>query len=89
MVSFEGFLLMQYKCIFCLQTVKDMLQPLRTPETLGIQPVTKLMELCQKNKLKIKLVDNWEKIREIEMHITKLSKICVRKLVLMKCKGEF
>ncbi|KAL3363780.1 hypothetical protein AABB24_012822 [Solanum stoloniferum] len=51
------------------QAVKDMLQPLITPETLEIQPVTKIMQLCQKNKLEINIVDNWEETREFECFV--------------------
>lgn len=48
------------------QAIKDMLQPLITPETLEIQPITKIMELCQKNKLTINIVDNWDETGEFE-----------------------
>ncbi|KAK6784856.1 hypothetical protein RDI58_018311 [Solanum bulbocastanum] len=51
------------------QAVKDMLQSLITPETLEIQSVTKFIELCQKNNLRIQLVDNWDKTREIEYFV--------------------
>ncbi|KAK4714061.1 hypothetical protein R3W88_019968 [Solanum pinnatisectum] len=51
------------------QAVKDMLQSLITPETLEIQSVIKFIELCQKNNLRIELVDNWDKTREIEYFV--------------------
>lgn len=49
--------------------VKELLQPLITPTTLEIRPVPKFTELCQKNKLEIKVVDNWEKTGEIEYFV--------------------
>ncbi|KAK4714062.1 hypothetical protein R3W88_019969 [Solanum pinnatisectum] len=51
------------------QAVKDMLQPQITPETFEIQHVTKFTELCQKNKLRVELVDNWDRTREIEYFV--------------------
>ncbi|XP_059283987.1 ribonuclease 3-like protein 3 [Lycium ferocissimum] len=48
------------------QAVKDLLQPLITPATLEIHPVTKFNELHQKNRLRVKYDDLWEKTGEIE-----------------------
>lgn len=46
-----------------------MLQPLITLETLKIDPITKFNELCQKKKLNLRIVDNWEKTGEIEYFV--------------------
>ncbi|KAK4716851.1 hypothetical protein R3W88_015189 [Solanum pinnatisectum] len=51
------------------QVVKNLLQPLITPEKLEVNQVTKLYELCQKNGLKIKFVDHWEKTGEVEVFV--------------------
>ncbi|XP_059285283.1 ribonuclease 3-like protein 3 [Lycium ferocissimum] len=51
------------------QAVKDLLQPLITPATLEIQPIKKFNELCQKNRLRVKYVDLWEKTGEIEVFV--------------------
>ncbi|XP_009802062.2 endoribonuclease Dicer homolog 1-like isoform X2 [Nicotiana sylvestris] len=51
------------------QVVKNLLQPLITPEKLEIHPVTKIIELCQKNGLKVKFVDSWEETGEVEVHV--------------------
>ncbi|KAL0405365.1 UNVERIFIED_CONTAM: Ribonuclease 3-like protein 3 [Sesamum latifolium] len=39
--------------------VSDVLKPIITPEMLQKNPVKKLFEICQKYKLKVKLVDLW------------------------------
>lgn len=46
-----------------------MLQPLITPDTLLLHPITKFNELCQKNGLKIEFIDQWEKTKEIEVFV--------------------
>ncbi|MCD9559147.1 Endoribonuclease Dicer [Datura stramonium] len=51
------------------QVVKDLLQPLITPTTLEIHPVSKIYELCQKNGLKIEFVDQWNKTGEVEVFV--------------------
>lgn len=45
------------------------MQPLITPEKLQVNPVTKLYEFCQKNGLKIKFIDRWEKTGEVEVYV--------------------
>ncbi|PHT43090.1 hypothetical protein CQW23_17115 [Capsicum baccatum] len=52
------------------QVIKYLLQPLITPEKLEVHPMTKLHELCQKNKLKLEFVGHqWEKTGEIEVFV--------------------
>ncbi|KAM7495227.1 hypothetical protein LguiB_029836 [Lonicera macranthoides] len=51
------------------KVVEKLLQPVITPATLQIHPVTKLKELCQKYKLNVQFIDLWEKTREIEVFI--------------------
>ncbi|XP_055804201.1 ribonuclease 3-like protein 2 [Solanum dulcamara] len=51
------------------QVVKKLLQPLITLEKLEVNPVTKIYELCQKNGLKTKFVDQWEKTGEVEVFV--------------------
>ncbi|KAL0319879.1 UNVERIFIED_CONTAM: Ribonuclease 3-like protein 3 [Sesamum radiatum] len=41
------------------EVVSDVLKPIITPEMLQKNPVKKLFEICQKYKLKLKLVDLW------------------------------
>ncbi|XP_052177947.1 ribonuclease 3-like protein 3 isoform X2 [Diospyros lotus] len=43
------------------KVAKGLLQPLITPELLGAHPVKKLYETCQKNGLKVRVVDRWLK----------------------------
>lgn len=52
-----------------LQVVKNLLQPIITPATLQTHPVTKLNEMCQKNGLKIQVVDLWKERGEIEVYV--------------------
>ncbi|KAM3301481.1 ribonuclease 3-like protein 3 [Capsicum chacoense] len=59
---------------FCMDTtwqvIKYLLQPLITPEKLEVHPMTKLHQLCQKNKLKLEFVGHqWEKTGEIEVFV--------------------
>ncbi|KAL0328002.1 UNVERIFIED_CONTAM: Ribonuclease 3-like protein 3 [Sesamum calycinum] len=46
-------------CIGFMQVASDLLKPIITPEMLQKNPVKKLFEICQKHKLKVKLVDLW------------------------------
>ncbi|MCD9640383.1 Endoribonuclease Dicer [Datura stramonium] len=48
------------------QVLKDLLQPLITLEKLEVHPATKIYELCQKNGLMTKFVDQWGKTREMQ-----------------------
>ncbi|KAL0301777.1 UNVERIFIED_CONTAM: Ribonuclease 3-like protein 3 [Sesamum radiatum] len=41
------------------EVASDLLKPIITPEMLQKNPVKKLFEICQKHKLKVKLVDLW------------------------------
>lgn len=41
------------------EVASDLLKPIITPEMLQKNPVKKLFEICQKHKLKLKLVDLW------------------------------
>ncbi|PIN21171.1 Ribonuclease III [Handroanthus impetiginosus] len=41
------------------EVASDLLQPIITPEMLQKNPVKKLFEICQKYKIKVKLVDLW------------------------------
>ncbi|KAL3624672.1 hypothetical protein CASFOL_031340 [Castilleja foliolosa] len=41
------------------EVASDLLEPIITPEMLEKNPVKKLFEICQKYKLKVKLVDLW------------------------------
>ncbi|KAG8364581.1 hypothetical protein BUALT_Bualt18G0012200 [Buddleja alternifolia] len=41
------------------EVATDLLKPIITPEMLQTNPVKKLFEICQKYKLKVKLVDQW------------------------------
>ncbi|KAK6141202.1 hypothetical protein DH2020_025054 [Rehmannia glutinosa] len=41
------------------EVASDLLEPIITPEMLQKNPVKKLFEICQKYKLKVKLVDLW------------------------------
>ncbi|KAL3848999.1 hypothetical protein ACJIZ3_010881 [Penstemon smallii] len=41
------------------EVASDLLKPIITPEMLQTNPVKKLFEICQKYKLKVKLVDLW------------------------------
>ncbi|XP_051135219.1 ribonuclease 3-like protein 3 [Andrographis paniculata] len=41
------------------EVASDLLKPIITPEVLQMNPVRKLFEICQKYKLKVKLVDEW------------------------------
>lgn len=43
------------------KVAKDMIQPIITPEVLQVHPVKKLYETCQKNGLKVRMVDLWLK----------------------------
>ncbi|GAA0160650.1 hypothetical protein LIER_39076 [Lithospermum erythrorhizon] len=49
------------------QVVKGLLQPIITPKSLQIHPMTKLYEMCQKNGFKIKVNDLWENTGEIQV----------------------
>ncbi|KAL0438483.1 UNVERIFIED_CONTAM: Ribonuclease 3-like protein 3 [Sesamum latifolium] len=46
--------------------IRNLLQPMITPSTLHTHPVTKLYEICQKNKVKLESRDLWKETGEIE-----------------------
>ncbi|KAL3848998.1 hypothetical protein ACJIZ3_010880 [Penstemon smallii] len=49
------------------EVVKNLLQPMITPENLQTHPVTMLNEMCQKKGLEVKFVDLWSAKGEIEV----------------------
>lgn len=42
-----------------MQVTSYLMEPIITPQMLEKNPMKKLSELCQKHKLKVKLVDQW------------------------------
>lgn len=53
------------------EVTKGLLQPIITPEMLQTHPVRKLYETCQKNGLKVQLVDLWSKEGAYEVIVDK------------------
>ncbi|KAI8551979.1 hypothetical protein RHMOL_Rhmol06G0229500 [Rhododendron molle] len=51
------------------QVVKSLLEPIITPTTIQMHPVTKVTELCQKHGLKLQFVDLWKETGEIEVFV--------------------
>ncbi|KAG8364582.1 hypothetical protein BUALT_Bualt18G0012300 [Buddleja alternifolia] len=49
--------------------VKKLLEPIITPETVHMHPVTKLHEICHKNGFKVKIRDSWKEAGEIEFFV--------------------
>lgn len=48
---------------------KDLLEPIISPETLKVHPVTELYEVCQKRNLKVKFVDLWKENMAFDVFI--------------------
>ncbi|XP_057786500.1 ribonuclease 3-like protein 3 [Salvia miltiorrhiza] len=66
-----GAIFLDCKC--CLDTtwevVKKLLEPIITPATLPIHPVTQLQELCQSRRLSLKMRDSWKEDGVVEFLI--------------------
>lgn len=58
-----------YNVVFSMKVASDLMKPIITPEMLEKNPVKKLFELCQKHKLKVKLVDLWSKEGTYKVYI--------------------
>lgn len=69
--SIVGAVYIDSKC--CLDTVwkvfKDLLEPITIPQTLGINPVTELYELCQKRSWTVKFENSWKKSATIKVYV--------------------
>ncbi|KAJ0437122.1 putative double-stranded RNA-binding domain-containing protein [Helianthus annuus] len=50
------------------QVVKNLLQPLTTPENLSLNPMTKLNETCQKMGIKLEYKNLWIETGDIEIY---------------------
>ncbi|XP_030481788.2 ribonuclease 3-like protein 3 isoform X2 [Cannabis sativa] len=57
----------------CFETVwtvfKDILEPIIDAKTLKRHPMTELCEICQKNSLKVKMVDSWAQNSSIHVYV--------------------
>ncbi|KAK1405446.1 ribonuclease 3-like protein 3 [Heracleum sosnowskyi] len=51
------------------EVVKDLLEPMITPEMIQENPVKKLQEMCQKQRLKVRFKDIWLKKGTFEVYI--------------------
>ncbi|XP_059664486.1 ribonuclease 3-like protein 3 [Cornus florida] len=51
------------------KVAKSLLEPLITPDELQLHPVTKLYELCQKNRSELQFVDLWKETGAIEVFV--------------------
>ncbi|KAL8045429.1 hypothetical protein ABFX02_08G114000 [Erythranthe guttata] len=51
--------------------VKNLLEPIISPASLSTQPVTLLYEICQREKLTLKMRDTWKENGEIEFLVVK------------------
>lgn len=52
-----------------MQVTRVLLDPIITPDMLQTNPVKKLFEICQKNKLNVQLVDHWSEEGTYEVFI--------------------
>ncbi|KAL8506768.1 hypothetical protein ACS0TY_017602 [Phlomoides rotata] len=53
------------------KVAKNLLEPIITPETLPVHPVTLLHEMCDKKKLTLMSRDSWERTGEFEFVVDK------------------
>ncbi|KAL8131192.1 ribonuclease 3-like protein 3 [Apium graveolens] len=51
------------------EVVKDLLEPMITPEMIQENPVKKLQEICQKQRLKVRFKDLWLKQGTFEVYV--------------------